>query len=90
MTDQERRIIEGLAERFGWTRKINPDWDRRAEREAWQAGEDYAVPEYVPMTVEEMARATPMIIFTDCDGHRSMRSATLAEIAEAVAGLADQ
>lgn len=82
MSEIEDRIVVALAKAFKADTSANPEWDRRADMAAWREGDEYLVPEFVPATIEQMRERSPMIVFTAGDGGRSIRSATLVEIAD--------
>jgi hypothetical protein len=78
-------VVAELVARYSPKQKPNPAWDRKVERAAWVADEEYDVPQYVDRTPEEMAKGdTCMVVEDGADGCSIMRALTFAEIAAVV------
>lgn len=84
MSSHRETVIRALGDHFGITHMPNPDFDRRAERTAHRAGQDYGVPLMVPITLEILEERSPWITTIAADGGPSTRCATLGEIADAL------
>ena len=77
-------VINELAEQYSQLTKKNPEWDRKAEKAAWESDAEYSVPEYIPRSQEELRRDSCYVVERAGDGFPSLRALTYAEVGEVV------
>ena len=78
-------IATALAARWAIRTERNPEWDRKAEREAWRRGEEYPVPETIDRPLVEQIKGGPMEFGTGADGLPLMWVPSIEDIAEVAA-----